>query len=226
MEPILEVNGLKKYYGLNEATTKALDGISFTVGKGEFISIMGKSGSGKTTLLNILSTIDTPTEGTVKINNRTLSKLKPSEKAKFRRDSLGFIFQDFKLIDNLTSFENIALSLIIQNSHAPGKIDYLVNEIAEMLAIKKILGKFPYQLSGGQKQRVAVARALITRPPLIIADEPTGALDSENTKNLMEELRRMNKKLKSTILLVTHDEYVAGFSDRIIRLKDGKFEDA
>ncbi|MCL1935581.1 MAG: ABC transporter ATP-binding protein [Defluviitaleaceae bacterium] len=221
---ILEVKDLKKYFGKGDGTTKALDGINFTINRGDFISIMGKSGSGKTTLLNILSTIDIATHGDVLLNGSSIFKLKSSKKSQFRRDNLGFIFQDFKLIDNLTAFENIALALIIQDRYKANEIEHLTNEIAKALEISHILDKYPYQLSGGQKQRVSVARAIVKKPTLIIADEPTGALDSENSKRLMEMFEKINKELKNTILIVTHDEYVASFSDRTLTLKDGIFE--
>ena len=185
MEKILEVKNIEKYYGNKSNLTKAIDNINFDVNKGEFVGIMGASGSGKTTLLNCISTIDRVTAGHIIINGEDITKLKGNNLNKFRREELGFIFQDFNLLDTLTAYENIALALTIQKVKA-NEIDRRVNEIAEKLGIKEILKKYPYQVSGGQKQRIASARAIITNPKLILADEPTGALDSKAARQLLE----------------------------------------
>ncbi len=221
MSNVLEVKNIEKYYGNKSNLTKAIAGISFNVEKGEFVGIMGASGSGKTTLLNCISTIDRVTSGKIIINNQDITKLKGNKLNKFRREELGFIFQDFNLLDTLTAYENIALALTIQkvNSH---EIDKRVNEIAEKLEISEILNKHPYQISGGQKQRVASARAIITNPKIVLADEPTGALDSKSARQLLETFENLNKKLGATILMVTHDAFTASYADRIIFIKDGK----
>ena len=202
MSNVLEVKNIEKYYGNKSNLTKAIDGISFNVGEGEFVGIMGASGSGKTTLLNCISTIDRVTAGKIIINNQDITKLKGNKLNKFRREELGFIFQDFNLLDTLTAYENIALALTIQkvNSH---EIDKKVKEIAQKLEISEILNKYPYQISGGQKQRVASARAIITNPKMVLADEPTGALDSKSARQLLETFEHLNQKLGATILMVT-----------------------
>ena len=182
---------------------------------------MGASGSGKTTLLNCISTIDRVTTGHIYINGSDITRLKGNALNKFRREELGFIFQDFNLLDTLTAYENIALALTIQKVNAK-LIDKRVKEIADKLDIGMILNKYPYQLSGGQKQRVASARAIITNPKLILADEPTGALDSKSSKQLLETFTALNIKLGATILMVTHDAFTASYADRIIFIKDGK----
>lgn len=221
MEKILEVKNIEKYYGNKSNLTKAIDNINFDVNKGEFVGIMGASGSGKTTLLNCISTIDRVTAGHIIINGEDITKLKGNNLNKFRREELGFIFQDFNLLDTLTAYENIALALTIQKVKA-NEIDRRVNEIAEKLGIKEILKKYPYQVSGGQKQRIASARAIITNPQLILADEPTGALDSKSAKQLLETFEKLNQNLNATILMVTHDAFTASYADRIIFIKDGK----
>ena len=202
MEKILEVKNIEKYYGNKSNLTKAIDNINFDVNKGEFVGIMGASGSGKTTLLNCISTIDRVTAGHIIINGEDITKLKGNNLNKFRREELGFIFQDFNLLDTLTAYENIALALTIQKVKA-NEIDRRVNEIAEKLGIKEILKKYPYQVSGGQKQRIASARAIITNPKLILADEPTGALDSKAARQLLENFELLNQKMNATILMVT-----------------------
>jgi len=186
MNKVLEVKNIEKYYGNKSNLTKAIDNISFDVMQGEFVGIMGASGSGKTTLLNCISTIDRVTAGHIIINNQDITKLKGNKLNKFRREELGFIFQDFNLLDTLTAYENIALALTIQKVN-PKEINERVKEIAEKLGISEILKKYPYQISGGQKQRVAAARAIITNPKIILADEPTGALDSKSAKMLLEK---------------------------------------
>ena len=221
MSNVLEVKNIEKYYGNKSNLTKAIAGITFNVGKGEFVGIMGASGSGKTTLLNCISTIDRVTAGQIIINNQDITKLKGNKLNKFRREELGFIFQDFNLLDTLTSYENIALALTIQKVN-PHEIDKRVNEVAEKLEIKEILDKYPYQISGGQKQRVASARAIITNPKIVLADEPTGALDSKSARQLLETFENLNQKLGATILMVTHDAFTASYADRIIFIKDGK----
>lgn len=221
MEQVLKIENMEKYYGNKGNITKAVDDISFTVDKGEFVAIMGASGSGKTTLLNCVSTIDKVTSGHIIINGTDITKIKGNRLNKFRREELGFIFQDFNLLDTLTAFENIALSLTI-NRVGTKKIDELVNRVAKELDITHILSKYPYQMSGGEKQRVASARAIITKPSLILADEPTGALDSKSSRMLLEKFENLNDDLKATILMVTHDAFTASYADRIIFIKDGK----
>ena len=195
--------------------------ISLNINKGDFVAIMGASGSGKSTLLNCISTIDKVTSGHIYLKDVDITKLKGYKLTKFRRDALGFIFQDFNLLDTLTSFENIALALTIKRSNYK-KIDDKVSEIASALGIKDILNKYPYELSGGQKQRVACARAIVTNPDLILADEPTGALDSKSARMLLDSLNALNEKLNATILMVTHDSFTASYADRVIFIKDGK----
>lgn len=220
MQNILKIENLKKYYETKNNITKAIDNISFTVNEGEFVAIMGASGSGKTTLLNCISTIDTVTAGKIIINNKDITEIKDRDIASFRRNNLGFVFQDFNLLDTLTIAENISLSLII-NKKNENKIDEMVNDIAKRLDIEGILDKFPYEVSGGQKQRCACARALINNPKLILADEPTGALDSKSSRMLLETMDEINKNLNATILMVTHDAFSASFCQRILFLKDG-----
>jgi ABC superfamily ATP binding cassette transporter, ABC protein len=221
MNEILKINNVKKFYGNKTNITKAVNGITFSVGDGEFVAIMGASGSGKTTLLNCISTIDTVTSGNIYLDDIDITELKESELADFRKENLGFIFQDFNLLDTLTIEENIALSLII-NGDDPNQIDPKILEIAKKLGIEDILEKFPYEVSGGQKQRCACARALINEPQLILADEPTGALDSKSSRRLLETMSEMNEKLSATILMVTHDPFSASFCKRVLFLKDGR----
>lgn len=221
MKEILKVKNVIKYYGSKSNLTKAIDDISFSVEEGEFVAIMGASGSGKTTLLNLISTIDKVTAGQIIVDDDEITSLKGNRLNKFRRDKLGFIFQDFNLLDTLTGYENISLSLSIQNvAYAEQK--KRIDEIASKLGISKILRKYPYQMSGGEKQRVASARAIITNPSIILADEPTGALDSKSSKQLLNSFEYLNKELKSTILMVTHDAYTASYATRVIFIKDGK----
>lgn len=221
MNTVLEVVDVEKYYGNKGSLTKALDKISFEVQEGEFVGIMGASGSGKTTLLNCLSTIDRVTSGKIIVNDMDITRLRGNHLNKFRREELGFIFQDFNLLDTLTAYENIALALTIQRVKAD-KIQKEVEKIAEQLGITEVLQKYPYQMSGGQKQRVACARAMISSPKLILADEPTGALDSKAARMLLESFQYMNQKLAATILMVTHDAFTASYADRILFIKDGK----
>ena len=209
------------YYGNKSSLTKAIDNISFEVGKGEFVSIMGASGSGKTTLLNCISTLDKVTTGKIYVGGNEITQLKGNKLNKFRREELGFIFQDFNLLDILTAFENIALALTIMKVPAK-EIEDRVRSIAEKLMITEVLNKYPYQMSGGQKQRVASARAMITNPSLILADEPTGALDSKAARMLLDSMDTMNVELNATILMVTHDAFTASYCKRILFIKDGK----
>ena len=221
MENILKIENIEKYYGSKSSLTKAIDNISFSVSKGEFVAIMGASGSGKTTLLNCISTIDKVTSGHIYVNDLDITKLKGNNLNKFRREELGFIFQDFNLLDTLTSYENIALSLAILNIKYK-EIDERIKKVAKELNITNVLNKYPYQMSGGEKQRVASARAIITNPKLVLADEPTGALDSKSSKMLLEKLSYLNKEYNSTILMVTHDAFTASYANRVIFIKDGK----
>lgn len=221
MEHIVEIKRIEKYYGNKSSLTKAIDGISFDVDKGEFVAIMGASGSGKTTLLNCISTIDKVTAGNIYVGGIDITKLKNKELNRFRREELGFIFQDFNLLDTLTAYENIVLALSIQNVGAK-EIDSKIKKVAYDLDIEDVLNKYPYQMSGGQKQRVASARAIITNPKLILADEPTGALDSKSSKMLLERFNHLNKDLMATILMVTHDAFTASYASRVIFIKDGR----
>ena len=221
MENILKIDKIEKYYGNKSSLTKAVDNISFNVEKGEFVAIMGASGSGKTTLLNCISTIDRVTSGHIYVAGEDITKLKGNKLNKFRREELGFIFQDFNLLDTLTAYENIALALSIQDVRA-NEIDRRIKKVAKDLDIEGVLNKYPYQMSGGQKQRVASARAIITSPKLILADEPTGALDSKSSKMLLERFEYLNKNIEATILMVTHDAFTASYASRVIFIKDGK----
>ena len=221
METVLKIDSLEKYYGNKGNITKAIDNISFDVKKSEFLAIMGASGSGKTTLLNCISTIDRVTSGHIYLDGTDITKLKGNSLNKFRREDLGFIFQDFNLLDTLTAKENIALSLTI-NKESIKNIEDKVLKVAKELEITDILDKYPYQISGGEKQRVASARAIVTNPKLILADEPTGALDSKSSRMLLEKLENLNDEFKATILMVTHDAFTASFADRIIFMRDGK----
>ncbi|AKN30100.1 multidrug ABC transporter ATP-binding protein [Clostridium carboxidivorans P7] len=218
---ILKVQNVEKYYGNSGVVTKAINNISFQACEGDFIGIMGASGSGKTTLLNCISTIDKVTSGHIYIEDKDVTELNKKEIAKFRREELGFIFQDFNILDTLTTYENIALALSIMKIDSEN-IDKKVKEVAETLNITAILNKYPYEMSGGEKQRVAAARAIITNPSLILADEPTGSLDSNAAKVLLESLESLNKTRNSTIILVTHDPFTASFAKRILFIKDGK----
>lgn len=221
MENILKIESIEKYYGNKSSLTKAINNISFQVEKGEFVAIMGASGSGKTTLLNCISTIDKVTSGNIYVAGRNITNLNGKGLNKFRREELGFIFQDFNLLDTLTAYENIALALSIQGVK-PDEIDARIREVARELDIESVLKKYPYEMSGGQKQRVASARAIITEPKLILADEPTGALDSKSSKMLLEKISYLNIKNMATILMVTHDAFTASYASRVIFIKDGR----
>ena len=222
MKEILQVKDIEKYYGNKGNVTKAINNISFNVEEGEFVGIMGPSGSGKTTLLNCISTVDNITTGNIKINGKEITKLKSKSIEKFRREELGFIFQDFNLLDTLTAFENIALALTIQEGKKAKNIRDRVLEVARKLDIEEVLRKFPYEMSGGQKQRVAAARAIITNPSLILADEPTGALDSKASRLLLDSFEKLNEEMNATILMVTHDAFTASYAHRILFIKDGR----
>lgn len=221
MRNILSVEKIEKYYGNKDNVTKAIDNISFKVDEGEFVGIMGPSGSGKTTLLNCISTIDNVTTGKITINNSDITRLKSKSLDKFRQNELGFVFQDFNLLDTLTAYENIALALTIKGE-ASSKIDGKIQAVAKYLDIEQVLSKYPYQISGGQKQRVASARAIVTDPSLVLADEPTGSLDSKSARLLLERFESLNRDLKATILMVTHDAFTASYARRILFIKDGK----
>ena len=221
MAEILTVTDLKKVYGKGGSLTRALDGVSLSLEAGEFVGVMGPSGSGKTTLLNCVSTIDRPSAGSIVIDGRELTRLKGKELAKLRRERLGFIFQDCNLLDTLTTYENIALSLSIIRAPAQ-KIDKRVREMADLLGIADCLNKYPYQMSGGQQQRCAAARAMVTRPALVLADEPTGALDSKSSQLLLDRLDELNRELGATILMVTHDAFTASCCRRVVFLRDGR----
>lgn len=221
MSTLLQIEHVIKYYGNQTALTKALDDISFNVQKGEMIAIMGASGSGKSTLLNCIATIDTISGGKIFVEGEEISHKKENELADYRRDQLGFIFQDYNLLDTLTVEENMVLPLNLQG--VPAKQSALLSrQISTTLGISELLSKFPSELSGGQRQRVACARALITSPSIILADEPTGALDSTNSKKLMETFTLMNDQMQATILMVTHDALVGAYAKRVLFLKDGK----
>lgn len=221
MNELLTIDNIQKYYGARSSLTKALDGLSFSVAKQEFVAIMGASGSGKTTLLNCISTIDRVTAGHIYLGDIDITKLKGNSLDRFRREELGFIFQDFNLLDTLTGYENIALALSIQN--VPYKeIEKRVSKLAKELDITNILNKYPYEMSGGQKQRIASIRAIITNPKLVLADEPTGTLDSKSSRMLLEKFNYLNQELAATILMVTHDAFTASYASRVIFIKDGK----
>lgn len=221
MEEVLRISKVEKYYGSRSSLTKALNNISFEVVKGEFVAIMGASGSGKTTLLNCISTIDRVSSGHIFVAGEDITKLKGNDLNRFRREELGFIFQDFSLLDTMTAYENIVLALAIQNRRL-SEIEEKVGRVADELGIKEVLEKYPYQMSGGQKQRVAAARAIVTDPKLILADEPTGALDSKSARMLLERIAYLNQNLDATILMVTHDAFTASYATRVIFIKDGK----
>ena len=221
MKEILRLEHIQKFYGNQGNLTKAISDISFSVNSGEFVGIMGASGSGKTTLLNCISTIDTVSAGHICLDGADVTEIKEKELARFRRENLGFVFQDFNLLDTLTISENIALALTINKVPEP-QIAGKVKEMAQSLNIIDILDKYPYQVSGGQKQRCACARAIINKPKLILADEPTGALDSHSSQMLLDTMQSINEQLGATILMVTHDAFSASYAGRILFLRDGK----
>ncbi len=221
MTTILKLEHIQKYYGSEGSITQAIWDISFGVEQGEFLGIMGTSGSGKTTLLNCISTIDTVSAGHIYLEGTDVTALKPKSLARFRRENLGFVFQDFNLLDTLTISENIALALTINKVPAKA-VDSRVSDIAKKLNITDILHKYPYQVSGGQKQRCACARAIVNNPKLLLADEPTGALDSHSSQMLLSTMQSIHEQLHTTILMVTHDAFTASYADRILFLQDGK----
>lgn len=218
---MLQVQNIEKYYGSKNNVTKALDRVSFDVTDGEFMAVMGASGSGKTTLLNCISTIDSVSAGSILLNGEDISELPESELARFRREKLGFVFQDFNLLDTLTIEENIGLALSLNHWEA-SRVQQQIHDVAGKLGIMDIMGKFPYQVSGGQKQRAACARAIVAGQSLILADEPTGALDSKASKNLLEIMTQMNREMEATVIMVTHDAYSASYASRVLFLKDGR----
>ncbi len=218
---MLQVQNIEKYYGSKNNVTKALDRVSFDVEAGEFLAIMGASGSGKTTLLNCISTIDAISAGKILLDGVSVADLSESELARFRRERLGFVFQDFNLLDTLTIEENIGLALALNHAD-PSTVQRQVADVAQKLGISDILPKFPYQVSGGQKQRTACARAMVAGQSLLLCDEPTGALDSKASKNLLEIMTKMNRDMGATILMVTHDAYSASYAGRVLFLKDGR----
>nr|WP_297872820.1 ABC transporter ATP-binding protein [uncultured Blautia sp.] len=221
MKDYIRVCDVEKYYGTDKTVTKAVDRVSFTVERGEFIGVMGASGSGKTTLLNMISAIDRVTAGHIFYENTDITELSEDQIAKFRKDNLGFVFQEYNLLDTLTLEENIMLAMSLRKEKK-GVIEKECREILRLLEIEEVKDQFPYQVSGGQKQRCACARALVNHPKLILADEPTGALDSRAAQTLLETFTRMNQEQKATIFMVTHDAFSASYCSRILFLKDGK----
>lgn len=221
MKEYIRVCDVEKYYGTDKTVTKAVDRVSFTVERGEFIGVMGASGSGKTTLLNMISAIDRVTAGHIFYENTDITELSEDQIAKFRKDNLGFVFQEYNLLDTLTLEENIMLAMSLRKEKK-GVIEKECREMLRLLEIEEVKDQFPYQVSGGQKQRCACARALVNHPKLILADEPTGALDSRAAQTLLETFTRMNQEQKATIFMVTHDAFSASYCSRILFLKDGK----
>ncbi len=220
MKTVVEARKIKKVYGLKGTVFPVLHGIDLNVQEGEFVGIMGPSGSGKTTLLNILATIDQPTSGHIVIDGENILNMNEEQLSAFRRNKLGFIFQDYNLLDTLTVKENILLPLAIAKMHV-SELERRVDEIADKFGIRPILEKYPYQISGGQKQRTAASRAIISNPRLILADEPTGALDSKSAADLLESLKSLNEQDKATIFMVTHDAFAASYCKRVLFIKDG-----
>ena len=221
MKDYIRICDVEKYYGNGANVTKAVDRVSFTVDKGEFVGVMGASGSGKTTLLNLLSTIDSVTAGHIYYGDTDITELKEDQLADFRKENLGFVFQDYNLLDTLTIEENIMLAMTLQHK-GRREIQEECENMLNLLGIADVRGQFPYQVSGGQKQRCACARALINHPRLLLADEPTGALDSKSSQTLLETFTEMNRKLSATIFMVTHDAFSASYCSRILFLKDGR----
>ncbi|CAI3302994.1 ABC transporter ATP-binding protein [Enterococcus cecorum] len=221
MNPVLQVKQVEKYFGRANNLTRALNQISFEVQPGEFVAIMGASGSGKTTLLNCIATIDQVSSGQIIVANQDITKLKGNKLNQFRQKQIGFIFQDFNLLDTMNAFENIALALTIRNVPAK-QVEEKVLKVASYLGITDILYKFPYEVSGGQKQRIAAARAIVADPAIVLADEPTGALDSKSARQMLEQFELLNERLNSTILMVTHDAFTASYTNRVLFVKDGQ----
>ena len=220
--PVLKVSNVKKIYGsrYGGSTSTALNGVSFEIEKGEFVGIMGPSGAGKSTLLNVIATIDTVTAGQIYIGGQDITGIKEPQLSDFRRSKLGFIFQDYNLLDTLTLKENIALPMILSRKGVK-QIERMLNSVAADLGIEDILNKYPYEVSGGQKQRASAARAIVNSPAIVLADEPTGALDSKSSRDLLQCMQRLNENNQATIMLVTHDAFAASFCKRIIFIKDG-----
>ena len=221
MNPVLQVKQVEKYFGRANNLTRALNQISFEVQPGEFVAIMGASGSGKTTLLNCIAKIDQVSSGQIIVANQDITKLKGNKLNQFRQKQIGFIFQDFNLLDTMNAFENIALALTIRNVPAK-QVEEKVLQVASYLGITDILYKFPYEVSGGQKQRIAAARAIVADPAIVLADEPTGALDSKSARQMLEQFELLNTRLNSTILMVTHDAFTASYTNRVLFVKDGQ----
>lgn len=221
MKKILSLNNVTKYYGNGNSVVKALDGVDFEMDRGEFVAVMGASGSGKSTLLSVIATIEPPSSGSIVLDGEELSDMNEKEMAAFRRDKLGFVFQDYNLLDTLTVEENILLPLNLQK-RSEEESKKILSHSSSVLGIEKLLKKYPRELSGGERQRTALSRAISTSPSIILADEPTGALDSKNTRIIMDLFEKMNKELGSTILMVTHDSLVGSFASRVVFLKDGK----
>lgn len=221
MKSIVEAKRIKKIYGSKGNVFTAIDEIDLTVAEGEFVGIMGPSGAGKSTLLNVLATIDQPTSGDIMIDGTSIIKMNEEELSAFRRERLGFIFQDYNLLDTLTVKENILLPLALAKMNVK-ELENRVENVADKFGIRQILDKYPYQISGGQKQRTAASRAIVSTPSLILADEPTGALDSKSATDLLESLKNLSEQDKATILMVTHDAFAASYCERILFIKDGK----
>lgn len=221
MNPIINISGVEKYYGKKENITKALNNVNIQIYKGEFVGIMGASGSGKTTLLNMISTIDTVSAGHIYFENEDITAMNEKQLAVFRQQNLGFVFQDFNLLDTLTIQENIVLPMAMSGM-CKKEIQKRAEAVLSRLGIEETAGKFPYEVSGGQKQRCACARALVMEPKLILADEPTGALDSKASTTLLKTFEQMNTEMNATILMVTHDAFSASYCQRILFLKDGE----
>ncbi len=223
MNEILKIKNITKDYGIKGFKTKVLKDISLNVNKGDFIAIMGPSGAGKTTLLNIMSTLDKPTSGEVILDKIDISKVKNKELSKLRRDKIGFIFQEYNLLDNMTLMNNIALPLALGKKKSK-EIEEKVVDIAKKFGLENHLDKYPYQLSGGQKQRGAAARSLITNPAIIFADEPTGALDSKSACELLDSLEKINKENNATIIMITHDPITASYANEVYMINDGNIK--
>lgn len=221
MREYIRVCDIEKYYGTGRTVTKAVDRVSFTVEQGEFVGVMGASGSGKTTLLNMLSTIDRVTAGHIYYENTDITELSEDQVAEFRKKNLGFVFQEYNLLDTLTLEENVMLAMSLRKEKK-SVIEKQCQDMLKLLGIEEVKNQFPYQVSGGQKQRCACARALVNHPKLILADEPTGALDSRAAQTLLETFTKLNRELKATIFMVTHDAFSASYCGRILFLKDGK----
>lgn len=221
MKELMNIRNLSKVYGKKEVRTTVLNNISFDITEGDFIAVMGPSGAGKSTLLNLLSTIDKPTHGSIILDGQELTTIRNEKLAKLRKEQIGFIFQDYNLLDNMALMDNIALPLSLSNVKAK-KIEQRVQDMAKLFHLEQHLKKYPHQLSGGQKQRAAAARALIRNPRIVFADEPTGALDSKSSRELLTSLKKINEERNATILMVTHDAFSASYARQVYMLKDGE----